>query len=158
MTPELRLARFAADPSAIPARVLDNAARLIADTLKVGAAGAGTAEARAVARDGAGPSRLLTGGRCSAEAAAFANGFASHCLEWDAVHEEAVVHACSVVTAALLALADEHQITGERLRTAFVIGVEVAAGLGIEIPFTAPLDDWNRQWPIIIADRESGAF
>lgn len=64
--------------------------------------------------------------------AAFQAGFAIHCLEWDAVHEGAVVHALSVVTAALLA--SSHRAGGcdpEEFLTALAVGVDVASGLGI---------------------------
>jgi 2-methylcitrate dehydratase PrpD len=44
--------------------------------------------------------------RLPAISAAFVNAFQIHCLEWDAVHEPAVVHALSVVTAALMASLD----------------------------------------------------
>ncbi|WP_254305779.1 MmgE/PrpD family protein [Sphingopyxis sp. BSNA05] len=72
-------------------------------------------------------------GRPSARAsAAWFNGFAIHCLEWDAVHEPAVVHALSVVTAALLASADRLQgCDPEDFLTALAVGVDIASGLGI---------------------------
>jgi 2-methylcitrate dehydratase PrpD len=133
MTPEQQIAAFAAAPPAIPEAVRAAARLLLADTLKVGAAGAAGTEARALAKAAApGACRLFAGGTASVGDAAFANGFAIHCLEWDPVHEAAVVHACSVVTAALLAAFDEgEERNHERLITAFVIGVEIAAGLGL---------------------------
>lgn len=133
MSPEAAVAAFAAARSNLPDEVRADAARLLADTLKVGAAGTWTEEAKALAsRAAPGKSRLLPGGTASTTDAAFANGFAIHCLEWDPVHEEAVVHACSVVTATLLALSDrEGGSEREAMLRAFAVGVEIAAGLGL---------------------------
>ena len=132
MSPEKQIVSFASAPPAMPAEVIERAQQLLADTLKVGAAGSWTTEAQALAgRCPPGPSRLLSGGQGDPQAAAFANGFAIHCLEWDPVHEEAVVHACSVVTATLLALADRDGRSGDCVVDAFVVGVEIAAGLGL---------------------------
>lgn len=133
MSPEARLAEFAASPWRLPPAARGAAERLLADTLKVGAAGAASEAGRRVAGMAApGPCRLLAGGTASAADAAFANGFAIHCLEWDAVHEEAVVHALSVVTAAVLALSDRcGGSEADALVDAVVTGVEIAAGLGL---------------------------
>ena len=78
-------------------------------------------------------SRLLGTARAApAETAALWNGFAIHCLEWDAVHEPAVVHALSVVTAALLALIDERGgCDEEEAMTALAVGVDLASGFGV---------------------------
>jgi 2-methylcitrate dehydratase PrpD len=62
----------------------------------------------------------------------FFNGFAFHCLEWDAVHEPAVVHALSVVSASLLAASDRMGGSDpEAFLTALCIGVDVASGIGL---------------------------
>ena len=85
---------------------------LLGDTLAGGAAGAMSAEAQvmlsAVRGWGHGNDARLLGlhDELPGPSAAWFNGFAIHCLEWDAVHERAVVHAMSVVTAALLAAVD----------------------------------------------------
>jgi 2-methylcitrate dehydratase PrpD len=130
---EAVIAAFAANPPPLPPKVVKTCRRLVADTLQVGGAGASTLEAKRLAgRAAPGSARLLGGGSASPADAAFANGFAIHCLEWDPVHEGAVVHALSVVTAALLALADEQdRVDQSRLTTAIATGVEIAAGLGI---------------------------
>ncbi|MFM2409399.1 MAG: hypothetical protein RL481_227 [Pseudomonadota bacterium] len=109
---------FAAAPHVLPDAVRADAMRLLADTLAVMAAGAATPEA----------ARL----RQMSPDLAFFNGFAIHCLEWDAVHEPAVVHALSVVTAALLAAS--HRAGGsdpEAFLTALSVGVDIASGLGL---------------------------
>jgi 2-methylcitrate dehydratase PrpD len=131
------LIALAANPPPLTPAARADAQRLLADTLTVGAAGAASPEAlrvtTAIARaQGGGEARLLGGGRISAPEAAFCNGFAIHCLEWDAVHEPAVVHALSAVTAALLAASDR---AGGSSADAFVealaVGVDIACGLGI---------------------------
>ncbi len=109
---------FAAATHMLPPQVRADAERLLADTLAVMAAGAASAEMKRVVESGAG--------------APFTNGFATHCLEWDAVHEPAVVHALSVVTAALLAASN--RLGGsdpEKFLTALAIGVDIASGLGL---------------------------
>ena len=129
---------FAAAPHALPDTARADAERLLADTLAGGAAGAASPEARdllaAVRGWGAGDAaRRLDGeGTLPAPSAAFFNGFAIHCLEWDAVHEGAVVHALSVVTAALMAVSDRRGGSEEdALLTALAVGVDIASGLGI---------------------------
>jgi 2-methylcitrate dehydratase PrpD len=127
---------FAAAPHTLPPQVRADAERLLADTLAVGAAGAALEGSRlwsVVAGWGVGSeARALGGGRLPAPSAAFFNGFAIHCLEWDAVHEPAVVHALSVVTAALLAASDRRGGSeADDFLTALAVGVDVASGLGV---------------------------
>jgi 2-methylcitrate dehydratase PrpD len=160
------LLEFAAAEHRLPDSVRADAERLLADTLVVGAAGAtapGADGVRSAARGwGAGDDARIIGldERLPAPSAAFVNGFQIHCLEWDAVHEAAVVHATSVVTAALMAVLDRlhHRHPGEgrdpaspslhpkqdvwtpasagvtredQALTALSVGVDIAAGLGL---------------------------
>lgn len=128
---------FAAASHRLPDSVSLDAKLLLADTLASGAAGAASPEAirlaGAVSGWGGGKeARLLAGGRAPALSAAFFNGFAIHCLEWDAVHEGAVVHALSVVTAALLAASDRADGSDpDALLGALAVGVDIASGLGL---------------------------
>ncbi|WDA41344.1 MmgE/PrpD family protein [Erythrobacter sp. BLCC-B19] len=128
---------FAAADHRLPASVRADTVRLIADTLASGAAGAQSPEAQklkyAVRALGTDPhARLLCGGEAPAASAAFFNGFAIHCLEWDAVHEGAVVHALSAVTAAVMAQAhDRGGIGEENVLAAVAVGVDIASGLGL---------------------------
>ncbi len=128
---------FAAAPHILPPQVRADAERLLADTLAGGAAGIWSPECVGLFlwadEWGAGQdARSLKGGRSPAATAAFINGFAIHCLEWDAVHEPAVVHAMSVVTAALLATSDRMGGSDpEEFLTALAVGVDVASGLGL---------------------------
>lgn len=131
MTHTAAILDFAAAPHVLPPAVRADALRLLADTLAVGAAGYGLPPI--FGRSDEARSRLLNGSeRQAVDAAAFANGYAIHSLEWDAVHEPAVVHAMSVVTAALLAMSD--QLRGsdpDHFLTCLAVGVDIASGIGL---------------------------
>ena len=138
MTATADLLTFASAKHTLPPQVHADAVRLLGDTLAVGAAGA-TAPgadailqtARSFGRDS--DARLLgTDERLPAASAALVNGYRIHCLEWDAVHEPAVVHAMSVVTAALGAAIDRRGgCDPDDALAALCIGVDIACGLGI---------------------------
>ena len=118
MTHTAAILDFAAAPHVLPPEVRADALRLLADTMAVMAAGAASSEALRLKQSGVD--------------AAFFNGFAIHCLEWDAVHEPAVVHALSVVTAALLAASDRMGgCDPEAFLTALAVGVDIASGIGL---------------------------
>lgn len=137
MTATRDLLAFAAAPRALPPDVRRAALMLLDDTLACGVAGSsapGADGVLAAARGwGAGGAVPVLGRaeRLPAAAAAFVNGFQIHCLEWDAVHEPAVVHAMSVVTAAVHAAANARQADPEAALAALVTGVEIACILGI---------------------------
>lgn len=138
MTATSRLLEFAREEHRLPAAARDAAVRLLGDTLAVGAAGRAWSEESGVVRAASGwgaseEARLLGSvQRVPAPTAAFVNGFRIHCLEWDAVHEGAVVHALSVVTAALGAAIDRRGgCEPETALAALAVGVDVASGLGI---------------------------
>ncbi len=143
MTPTAQLLAFAAAPHRLPDAVRDAALILLADTLAVGAAGStapGADGVLAAARGwGAGDAVALLGrhDRLPAAGAAFVNGFQIHCLEWDAVHEPAVVHAMSVVTAALISVCHVHRPSHDEALTALAVGVDIACVLGLAA--TGPL-------------------
>ena len=129
---------FAVAAHVLPAAVRGDAIRLLADTLAVGAAGSTALGADGVYASAAGwgsgnEARLLgRSERLPAPSAAYVNAFQIHCLEWDAVHEGAVVHALSVVTAALQAAINRRGgFEAEEALTALAIGVDIASGLGI---------------------------
>ncbi len=161
MTATARVLAFAAAPHAIPVAVRETALGLLADTLAVGIAGSTApgadgvlAAARAwgaLAPGGAVPAAAVLGRgpevQLPSASAAFVNAFQIHCLEWDAVHEPAVVHAMSVVTAALHAACQPRSVPGpdlavvtvahETALTALCVGVDIACGLGLAA--TGPL-------------------
>ena len=129
---------FAGGSHTLPETVRADALRLLGDTLAVGAAGASAPGADAILAAaqamGEGTQARLIGTRqrLPAPAAAFVNGYRVHCLEWDAVHEPAVVHALSTVVAALGAAIDRKGgCDPEAALTALAIGVDIASGLGI---------------------------
>jgi 2-methylcitrate dehydratase PrpD len=144
MTATRDLLAFAAAPRMLPVAVRRAALVLLDDTLACGVAGStapGADGVLAAARGwGAGGDVPVLGraDRLPAAAAAFVNGFQVHCLEWDAVHEPAVVHAMSVVTAAVHAAAHNRRADPEAALAALVTGVEIACILGIaaETPLT----------------------
>ena len=132
------LLAFAGGRHRLPEAVRADAVRLLGDTLAVGAAGTTAPGAEAIlaaarAMGSGAEARLIgTAERLPAPGAAFVNGYRIHCLEWDAVHEPAVVHAMSVVTAALGAAIDRMGgCDPEDALVALAIGVDVASGLGI---------------------------
>ncbi len=142
MTHTAALLAFATAPHRLPESVRADAVRLLGDTLAVGAAGACAPGADAIltaarAMGSGSDARLLgCGERLPAAGAAFVNAYRIHCLEWDAVHEPAVVHAMSVVTAALGAVIDRRtrhsgSIDPDEALVALAVGVDVACGLGI---------------------------
>lgn len=137
MTATRDLLAFAAATRLLPPAVRQAALMLLDDTLACGVAGSTAPGADGVlvaARGwGAGDAVPLLGRaeRLPAAAAAFVNGFQIHCLEWDAVHEPAVVHAMSVVTAAVHAAAHARGADPEAALAALVTGVEIACILGI---------------------------
>ena len=137
MTATSDLLAFAAARHSLPPAVRAAALMLLGDTLAMGAAGStapGADGVLAAARGwGVGDAVPVLGrdARLPAAAAAFVNGFQIHCLEWDAVHEAAVTHAMSVVTAAVHAACCRTDADPEDALTALVVGVEIACGLGV---------------------------
>ena len=146
MTATADLLAFAAAEHRLPEAVRADTLRLLTDTLAVGAAGATAPGAEAIlsvarAMGSGSEARLLgsqnSSGEClPAPGAAFVNGYRIHCLEWDAVHEPAVVHAMSTVTAALGAALDRRARTSgpcdsEEALAALAVGVDIACGLGL---------------------------
>jgi 2-methylcitrate dehydratase PrpD len=126
------------------------------DTIGVGLAGARSAYAPGVARaaagwgEGAAASVFATGQRLPPASAAMVNAFQAHALEFDCVHEAAVLHPFTVVIPVLLAEAERrmHQeatrqdaaqdghasggtpLDGATFVAAAAAGVEMAASLG----------------------------
>ncbi|MEM1298494.1 MAG: MmgE/PrpD family protein [Pseudomonadota bacterium] len=64
--------------------------------------------------------------------AALCNAYMAHCQEYDCVHEGAVAHVMTCVLPAALAVAQRQGgVTGARLLEAVILGVDVAASLGL---------------------------
>jgi aconitate decarboxylase len=108
----------------------------IADTLGVGIAGSHAPWRREVIdmASGGPPEASVWGGgeRLPLAATAMVNAFQAHALEFDPVHEGAVVHAMTVVLPCLIGWAErEGGVCGDRLIRAVVAGVDVAGTLGL---------------------------
>jgi 2-methylcitrate dehydratase PrpD len=130
------LARVAAD--GVPDAARAAAKTFIADGLGVGIAGAkapwrGEVLAMATAGGGAPAATVWgSGEQLPLAQAAMVNGYQMHALEYDPVHEGAVVHAMSAILPAVLGWAErEGSVSGETLTRAVVAGVDIAVTLGL---------------------------
>ncbi len=128
-------------PGDLPSTAVEATKTFILDTIGVGLAGARTPESRSLvetARGWGGPADASVWGRnlsLPAWGAAMINSHQAHCLEFDCVHEPAVIHPMTVVLPAAVADIQARSRRGERtsgeeLITGVALGVEVAAGLG----------------------------
>jgi 2-methylcitrate dehydratase PrpD len=126
------LASFAVETAAadIPATCLDPAKDLILDTIGVGLAASQRAIGKIVtdyaASAGATPVAGILGAsvRTSAEMAALANGTLTNALDFDEGS-----HLSTHVLPAVLAIAEEHTLSGKDVLHAFIIGYEAGARL-----------------------------
>ena len=110
----------------------------ILDSLGVAMAGSGESVVpvllETAARWGEGREAAVWGSRARlpAPAAALVNAFQVHCLEFDCVHEGAVVHPMATLLPALLAEVERRGgASGADVIAAVVAGVDVAASLGV---------------------------
>lgn len=72
------------------------------------------------------------GRRLPAQGAALVNAYQIHCLEFDCVHEGAIVHPMATLLSSLFAYAERRgNVPGEHFLTAVALGVDVACSLGI---------------------------
>jgi 2-methylcitrate dehydratase PrpD len=126
----------------LPPAAVDAARTFLLDTIGVGLAGSSGANVRAVcdlARSwgpGEEATAWLDGTRMSAGSAAIVNAYLIHCLEFDCVHEGAVVHPMATLLSALFAWSEREAargrpVSGERFVTAMAVGVDVAGLLGV---------------------------
>ena len=126
-------------PADIPKAALESAQTVLADSIAIGLAGRNNPFRDALLAvvipwGSGGNCRVLAGSnRLPAASAAFMNAFQMHCLEYDAVHEGAVAHVATSPLAALLAEVDSSDgpVSGADFLTALVVGIEVAATLGV---------------------------
>jgi len=125
----------------LPPHAIEAAKTFILDTLGVGAGGASAPCVRELvataASWGAGEESTVwvDGRRLPAGAAAVVNAYQIHALEWDCVHEPAVVHPMATLFSALVAAAERRgargqPVSGRELIAATVLGVEVACTIG----------------------------
>jgi 2-methylcitrate dehydratase PrpD len=120
----------------LPPEVVQAVRNFTLDLIGVGIAGTRSPYAEGVrhaaAKWGTGEEAhvFATGEALPAPHAAFVNAFQAHALEFDCVHEGAVLHPFTVVIPVLLAEAQRAGLTGARFTSAAAVGVDVAAGLG----------------------------
>jgi aconitate decarboxylase len=126
----------------LPASAVANVKTFLLDTLGVGIAGSSGPQVTdliALAKSwGDAPEATvwLTGERISAQSAAIVNAYQIHCLEFDCVHEGAVLHPMATILSAVLAWAERESgkgraVKGRDLITALAVGVDVSTMLGI---------------------------
>ena len=121
----------------LPPEAIQAVRNFTLDLIGVGIAGTrspyaeGVRQAAAKWGDGTQANVFATSEALPAPHAAFVNAFQAHALEFDCVHEGAVLHPFTVVVPVLLAEAQRVGLRGERYVSAAAIGVDVAAGLGV---------------------------
>ena len=127
----------------LPDAAVNAAKTFILDTLGVGLAGSSGPKAQELVRAQAlwgscDDARVWsTGERLPAPAAAFCNAYQVHNAEFDCIHEAAVAHVMTVVLPVALAGAERMSriegkaVDGRLLIEAVVLGVDVAASLGV---------------------------
>ncbi len=137
-----RIAHHVVTAGALPDGAVRAVKTFLLDTIGVGIAGSSGAGVQAlidVAR-GWGPGDeatvWLTGERMSAGSAAVVNAYMIHCLEFDCVHEGAVLHPMATILSAVLAWAERESARGRRvsgadLIPALAVGVDVSTMLGL---------------------------
>lgn len=125
----------------LPASAVERMKVFILDTLGVGAAGANGTNLAAmnalVESWGRGEDARVWGApaRLPAPSAAFVNAYRIHSLEFDCLHERAVLHPMAAILAAVLAYGDRRAsqgrpVSGRAMIAACVAGVDVATFLG----------------------------
>jgi 2-methylcitrate dehydratase PrpD len=138
--PTSLLARFVAEHECeqVPDPVIHAARRALVDHIGVTVAGStddATCRARrAIAATGIGGGATVVGARMRASPpfAAFLNAFASHVLDLDDVYNPpgTTVHGSCSVWPAILAVADERQVSGRDALASFALGFEVETRVG----------------------------
>ncbi|GGI27510.1 MULTISPECIES: MmgE/PrpD family protein [Bradyrhizobium] len=133
--------------SDIPTEAVETTKRAFADTLSVTLAGAGEAaasRARQALVDEPGKSLVIgTSLRTTARTAAFLNGVAAHVHDFDDGNATMLGHPSTGMVPALLALADERNVSGEQLITAYVAGMEVGAKIARAMTYQHNANGWH---------------
>src|SRR6186997_3414025 len=73
-----------------------------------------------------------SGFRTSPQNAAWANGFLGHFEDYDDTHTT-VIHPTAPIMPAVLALSEQHTVSGKDFLAAFAIGVDIACRIGLVI-------------------------
>ena len=131
-----QIARAASQPIAADPAVSDRLRLLLFDYLAIVRAGAASESSaavhRAIAAEGGSGSSLVDGTDRweSAQQAALANGTSAHSLELDDTHEPSSTHPGVALWPALIALADQENVTVRRLLDAAIVGYDIIAAAG----------------------------
>lgn len=140
MTVSERFASYALTQSEFPESAYVCAKTFILDSLGVGIAGSEAPFSDAVLNTthawGSGQAAHIWGRGIKAPTAtaAYINGFHIHSMEYDCVHEPAVVHPMATIFAALSAEADSQGgVSGKALMEAVIVAVDVAVELGVAV-------------------------
>jgi len=121
---------------------IEKAKIFLLDTLGVGIAGSSGASVpellNTVRNWGHGDEATVwvTGERVSTQAAAIVNAYQIHCLEYDCVHEGAVVHPMATILSAMLAHAESRSVgndpvPGRDFLVALAVGIDMATLIGV---------------------------
>ena len=129
------LAEFLAAAKHLPEETVEHARRAVLDWLGSALAGSIEPPARMAQRVAASfgeanQATIFSARRASAAAAAFANGVASHILEFDDVHKGSTLHAGAAVIPAALAVAEREHSSGREFLLAVALGYEAALRVG----------------------------
>lgn len=132
------LARFVVDTAIrpCPPAIIEAAKRALIDHIGVAIGGANDRAAlgaRALAEAWAVPgrARIILGGTSNAAMAAFANGTAAHCLDFDDTHPGGAGHISAPVWSTALAVAADSGLDEMAALRGFLTGYEVMARLGM---------------------------
>ena len=135
-----RFAEYAVCQSEFSEAAYDAAKTFILDSLGVGIAGSNApfneAVFETVSSWGQGDAAHLWGRGIKAPqaSAAYLNGFQIHAMEYDCVHEPAVVHPMATILAAISSEIDfKGSVTGAEFIEAVIVAVDVAAELGVAV-------------------------
>jgi 2-methylcitrate dehydratase PrpD len=135
-----RFTRYALTQSVFSDSAYDAAKTFLLDSLGVGIAGAKApfqdSVHAVVRRWGEGGSAHLWGHGTTAPqaSAAYLNGFQIHSMEYDCVHEPAVVHPLATILAAIGSEVEARgKTSGFELMEALIVAVDVAAELGVSV-------------------------
>lgn len=126
----------------LPPVAVEKAKTFLLDTVGVGVAGSSGAAVDRLIRvckgwgDGGEATAWVTGVRLPAPSAAIVNAYQIHCLEYDCVHEGAVLHPMATILSVLLAYCERRAaagrpVAGKDLLTAIAVGVDAATLLGM---------------------------
>jgi aconitate decarboxylase len=126
----------------LPPMAVESVKTFLLDTIGVGVAGSSGAAVdrliQACAGWGQGSEATVWGSnvRLPAPSAAIVNAYQIHCLEFDCVHEGAVLHPMATLLSVLMAWCERRSaagrpVSGQAMITAIAVGVDVACLLGM---------------------------